>query len=449
VAAPARGLALRSGLGLASIYVSMGLLARGSAFLVMPIAAARLSISEFGFIAVCAATQNLSAMVQGLGFQIRLQRSLVGNLHNSGAYPPSSIYWAGTAWGMGCGVLGVAVAGLAHWVDASPSVSLLVLSVADGAFSILTSELGLPYLRMRQRVWSFVSTTGTSTALQMGLRVWVLIFTDWGVAGWVLSGLAARILSGLLAIALGSLSPELSLRTTPTQRLAAFKDCWQTARNVVPFNFSHWGLNLGDRLLVTWLVGLAANGLYSLAYQFAVVLGLIFGEIVNALLPKLAASRSQHAAQEFRWIPLSFAILTLMWSFISAGAILQFLPVVYGEATALIPVLCIAQLALGFTQVSIGIGTVLTKHVPTLWISSWVGLVVNLLIDFLFLSHGGVVVAAIGSALGYVASWAVLYRSITNADLLEQWRSAYVSLSRSMLRIFLLASTILIFVGIL
>jgi hypothetical protein len=129
------------------------------------------------------------------------------------------------------------------------------------------------------------------------------------------------------------------------------------------------------------------------------------------------ARSDQQAARKLLLVQvLTYAVLAFIWLAPTVVIIIYVMPPGYGEGIAIIPVLCLAQLALGYSLISLSFGTWIGASVIRVWPSSLLGLIANGVVDGILLGHIGIMGAAVGSLLGYLVSWAVIYRTAIKGE---------------------------------
>ncbi len=110
-------------------------------------------------------------------------------------------------------------------------------------------------------VASFI--TATATAL---FNVVTLAFLHGGLTGLFVSTLLAQILTLLYLIAASDCRRYLSFRCI---KPAVFREIGAYSVPLVPNNLAWWVVNASDRTIVSYFLGAAANGIYSIANKFS------------------------------------------------------------------------------------------------------------------------------------------------------------------------------------
>lgn len=129
-----------------------------------------------------------------------------------------------------------------------------------------------------------------------------------------------------------------------------FTDALKIGLPLIPHQLSHLIKNGVDRFIVTSLIGLEANGVYSLAYQLGSVLLIVFTAVNQALTPHLFKElKTANNASKKRMVKLLYGIALLIFILVLLGSVIVpigfelFIPNRdYDEAVGLIPLFFIA-----------------------------------------------------------------------------------------------------------
>lgn len=108
---------------------------------------------------------------------------------------------------------------------------------------------------------SFIAATATAL-----FNVIALAFLHWGLTGLFVSTLLAQVLTLLYLVAASDCRRYFSLRWIQP---AVFKQVGAYSIPLVPNNLAWWVVNASDRTIVSYFLGAAANGIYSIANKFS------------------------------------------------------------------------------------------------------------------------------------------------------------------------------------
>lgn len=392
-------------------YLGVASLQRGAAFLTLPFFAASLAPRDYGQIAVLLAVFGLAVMLLPAGLEVAVFRGMFSH----GSPQRQQEYVATLATGLFVGplVLG-AVAGLL--ISLGPplfGVDPQYLGVYVATAGILTAATVAPLamLRATERLGSFALLTLVPAAMQLGLRLLLVVFAHMGVRGWVVADFSAALLALLLS--LGWQGRLLSLRRARREDLRAGL---RIGLPLVPHLAAHWGLNLSDRLIIGAFSGSALLGIYSMGYQIAFAAGMAVTELNRSFMPRYGEAVRHAEARDLLAGHVNRQVLATVG--IAAGASLMgpqlvhlFLPEAYGGAAALIPWVALGFMFLGFYFVPMNLISIVVGETSGLWVLTLCAAGVTIGANLLLVPHLGPTAAAINTAVGYFVLLVLMVRA--------------------------------------
>jgi O-antigen/teichoic acid export membrane protein len=262
-------------LGDSIIYVSGTVVQRGLSLLLLPVVTRVLGVEEYGLASTASALAALLAIVYGLGMNFAIVRSYYDDSPES-----PSAGWAALlrAQALLAGMLAVATYLTGpYWSSIfedfgwAPALQVAVVYGYVNALQLTAQGV----LRAARRPVAFVIATLIQLCVGSGLGI--ALAASHGAAGY-LTGLT--IGSGLAtAFSLG-----LTYRPAKWRREVVFGGLALG----FPFMFhtlAGWGMNLSDRLLIAFYLGLADVGRYNVAYVLATAITLILSSVQAAWGP--------------------------------------------------------------------------------------------------------------------------------------------------------------------
>jgi O-antigen/teichoic acid export membrane protein len=166
-----------------------------------------------------------------------------------------------------------------------------------------------------------------------------------------------------------------------------------------------------DIYLINVFRGLYDVGLYSLAVSFSDGILLIVSSITLVLLPKITAEQNQSSEFTLRIARLVSVIMIfiLFCSFIGARFVIKFL---FGDSflPSLLPFYILLPAIYFWSLSSILTQLFVSKGYPWFSVFIWLpGLVINVILNILFIPYYGIVVAAWTSLLAYFLNFLLHY----------------------------------------
>ena len=261
----------------------------------------------------------------------------------------------------------------------------------------------LAVLRASERFASYAILILTTTAVQILLRVGLVIFGNFGLWGWVISDLVSAVFALLLSLIWQR--RWLSLRRARRDDL---HDGLRMGLPLVPHLAAHWGLNFSDRLVMSAFFGTAVVGVYSMGYQLAFVAGMAITETSRAFVPRYGeALRSSRARDELSGHARLQVLATVGFaagaSLLGPQVVHLLLPVSYGGAAPIIPWVALGFAFLGFYYLPMNLVSIIAGETNGLWRMTLCAAGLNIGANLLLVPHFGPIAAAVDTALGFLA----------------------------------------------
>ena len=188
---------------------------------------------------------------------------------------------------------------------------------------------------------------------------------------------------------------------------------------LVPNTLNWWIMSASDRYIIKWVLGSAANGIYSVAYKFPSVMQIIFTMFNNSwtdlAVAQLGKNRDTEKYTEklFRqYYRFSFGLVFIL---IPATKLVTklILSESYKAASSYMGFLYLGTVFQGFSTFS-NVGYLQGKKTSGAAKTSVWGAAVNLVVDLFFIQHIGIYAAALSTFLGYLAMWLYRMRDVRN-----------------------------------
>lgn len=250
-------------------YTASSVLAKLIAVFTLPVYTRYVSPEEFGQVEILAAT----VIVLSIFFRLGAIESLMRFYFLRDEYDRREVVRTGF-WGL---ILTITVSTavcmalaprIAEWLPLGGDDAVVLVRIAVGWFWFSTFyELLLALFRVEERAGSFALATVANVLVTVPLTVYLVVVRDLGAEGLLLGNAA-----GTAVIVLALLAVQARHVGTPGMPLAA--PMLRFGLPTVPGEMSLYALNWIDRLMLAALpasrtAGLAAAGLYSIAFKFA------------------------------------------------------------------------------------------------------------------------------------------------------------------------------------
>lgn len=262
------------------VYGLGGMLSRTVGFLLIPVYTRVLTPEDYGVLALIGLATTIIGMVFQMGFngamirfyhdyQERQRRVFFGSTF---LFQMSATALASLAIALLSGPICRALFG-----DASMA-RYLVVSMA-GAWLGLIGNVPSACLLIRERKWAVAALSVFGTLAGASFPLSFVVWLRMGVWGAFLGTLAGTAAASAVNLWLTAREIDWKFDWAPVRRTLAF------GLPLIPHLMSHWAINYFDRLLIQRFASTSEVGLYSLGYNFGLIMQLITGSINTAWAP--------------------------------------------------------------------------------------------------------------------------------------------------------------------
>jgi O-antigen/teichoic acid export membrane protein len=331
------------------IYGIGGLLNRFVGFLFLPIFTAYLTPADYGIYAILGLVTFVTTSVFSLGVGAG-----IGPCYFAGNRAEQK---EGTIWTAFLLLVlsGASLVGFGLWLAPGTSVIafqtpvhayLVGLTVLGAALNILMIPFTLR-LQFEEQAWTFVVLTLVSTSLSLAVSLWMIVGLGRGIRGLVEAGLIGQLLSMLLLMA-----PTVST-TTFRINWTVGKELLRLSLPLVPSFAFLFILQHGNKYLLQWMQGLDAVGIYSIGFNFGMVLNLLVSAFQIAWYPYFMSflDRQEEACHVFgrifTYYVLGFGGLCLLFFVLARPIVALMTQPAFHAAYGVVGLSATAQLLLG------------------------------------------------------------------------------------------------------
>jgi O-antigen/teichoic acid export membrane protein len=383
------------------IYGVGGLLNRFIGFLLLPVFTAYLTPTDYGTYAILGLVTFVTTSVFSLGLGAGVGPCYFGG--NRAEQKERTIWTAFSL--LLCS--SACLAGLGIWLAREISVLafqtpahayLIRLTILSAALNILMIPFTLR-LQFEERAATFVALTVVSTPLCFGVSLWMIVGLGRGVQGLVEAGLIGQFLSLLLIMA-------------PTVRMTRMRIEWGLAKELlrlslplVPSFAFLFILQHGNKYLLQWLRGLDAVGIYSIGFNFGMVLNLLISAFQTAWYPHFMSflDRRDEACRVFgrifTYYLLGFGGLCLLFFLLARPIIVLMTQPAFHQAYLAVGLSATAQLLTGVFSLLLP-GIYFAKEMKYVSLIQAIATLASLGLNYTLIRGFGVVGAALGLTLG-------------------------------------------------
>lgn len=246
------------------------------------------------------------------------------------------------------------------------------------------------------------------TFVMLILNVIIVIVFRFGISGMLYSMSIAHLVASIYIFSLCK-NELLKLRIKTNKKL--YKDMVSYSVMLVPNRISWWVMNASDRLMLTNMIGSSFTGIYSVACKFPTILS-VFHSIFyqawqeQAVLEFDSEMRDKYYSKIFqRYAGLLFGAILCMIP-VSKIYVLLFMEESYKTAYYYIGILFIGSIFSAFSEFY-GTAYISAKETKQAMITTSLGAIINVAINFFFIKRIGIWAACISTAVAYLVLWIV------------------------------------------
>ncbi|HVL88709.1 MAG TPA: flippase, partial [Actinomycetota bacterium] len=397
VAAPVAARGLRRLARNTAVYAAADLIAKGGAYLLMPILTRGLSEVEFGRYTLVISIVPVLTLIASLGLGGAVTR-LWFDLDEAARKRFQLAAWLGVqGTALAVALLLTAASGLLFRTLFPGPPARIFLYGVWGSFFLAAATVPLAVLRAEERPKRFAVLSGSQFLLPSAAMVAAL------VAGAGLDDVLKAYLTGtagVFALAAAMMAP---LSARPADR-SMLKPALALGLPVIPHLVAHWALNVVDRVAIQRELGAAAVGLYAVGYQIAQGVSLIATAVNNATVPSFyrAAGRGRRDALGRAWAPKLYGLgaISLGVALLAPELATIFAAPQYSRTAEFIPWVALGYWLLAAYYFPVN-ALFYAKRVRMIPVATITAAVANYVLNTVMLPRYGLIAAAWNTAISY------------------------------------------------
>ena len=234
--------------------------------------------------------------------------------------------------------------------------------------------------------------------------LFLLVF-KYGILGYMISNIIGVSLQNLFQLVAAEIYKDIKLRDYNDLS----KPMIRYSLPLITNSISWWVNNASDRYILTFIKGIAENGIYSVSYKIPTILTMFQGIFYNAWSISAIAEFDNKDKDGF--IGNNYTMYSFVSLIICSGLLICNIPLAsflykgdYYEAWKCIPFLLVGTVFSGISQFE-GSLFAATKNTKLVAKTTIIGAIVNTIGNFIFIYFIGSVGAALATLFGYFITW--------------------------------------------
>jgi O-antigen/teichoic acid export membrane protein len=388
--------------------MSVGLVQRAISFLLLPAYAHALAPSEYGTIALLITAFGGAQYLLSFGLEIAVFRGYFLHSETSAdrhryVNTLGLFLFAGPSLVAGVVTLLMTVLLQGRGVP----TGLLGLELLTATIYVAATVMPLAVIRAQERLGAYIKINAAYAVAQVALKAALVLGLGMGVRGWVISDVCASIV--MLCASIGVLRHPW---TTDFDR-RYIRAALILGLPMLPHFLSQWTLALADRLVLAALLNTSQVGLYSMGYQFGILLGIAVTETNRAVMPAYGravtseAARTELSSTATMQILLA-ALLGAVTALVAPAMIRLFLPASYWPAASVVPIVALGYVFYGWYYVPMNAVSLIAGDTRFVAIPTIIAAAVNVGLNLWLVPMWGIFAAGLNTAISYGALLAMV-----------------------------------------
>ncbi len=290
-------------------------------------------------------------------------------------------------------------------IDAiQPYYTLFFLQYATSAFYALFSQ----YAKGIDQVRDYAIAGFLSTIIVVGANLTFLLWLRLGVKGYILSFVLGHTVSTLYLVVRTKAWQHIRPRAV---NRSVLKPMLSYSAPMIPNSISWWITNSSDKYMITFIVGVAANGVYSMAYKIPSLLSTVNSIFMSAwhisAVEEFGSEESKTFFEKTYYKMSGLTALLVSGLICMARVVARFLYA--NDFYVAWKYSIVLLIGFMFSSLSSFLGSVYTaskKTTPLLY-TSLVGSGFNILFNALLIPLIGILGAALATTASYLLVWAI------------------------------------------
>lgn len=267
------------------------------------------------------------------------------------------------------------------------------------------------YLKACDKVAEFTKCGLLNTFVFLTGNVVSLTVLKLGIKGYFYSLVFSLVCSAAYITVKGSIVGNIKIKNI---HRSTMKSMLKFSIPLIPNNLMWWIMNAGDKYIINYFLGDSANGIYSISIKLATIITTIFSVFIQAW--QLSAIKEYGDEDQTDFYNNVYVMVMALLVLSSAGVIAFTRPIFlimisdsFFEANKYSPLLCVATV-LNCLSTFMGISYVVSKNTKAAFLTTAIGAIVNVIVNFILIKIVGLTGIAIGTIVGYLV--VVIFRAV-------------------------------------
>ena len=275
---------------------------------------------------------------------------------------------------------------------------LFFVNLLFSSFNIIFSD----YLLVIEKNVLYALKGVVATAVMLSSNVIALVLLKLGMKGYIYANILSQFIGCVFLLVTNKYQSKIRIKNIDYHIL---KQMLKYCIPLIPNSLMWWIMSSGDKFIINYYLGDSANGLYSLALKVPTIISMFYSYFVQAwAISAIEENKSEERKQFYEKIyKVTNGMLFSMVSIITLFIKLLYTTVMeadYKPSWVYVPILALAT-AFSSQTSFFGVFYTLSKKTKSIFVTTLMGTVINLIANFILVRIIGLQGIALGTALGY------------------------------------------------
>ncbi|KZE43898.1 lipopolysaccharide biosynthesis protein [Rossellomorea marisflavi] len=267
------------------------------------------------------------------------------------------------------------------------------------------------YIRARGYLKLFAFSGILNSIVMLFGSIAFLLWLDWGIFGYLLSIIVSNIIVVFFIVVKGEIIKDIDLRRINKSLMT---EMLKYSLPLIPNSVMWWIMGFSDRFIVTYFLGLGANGLYAIANKLPSVINILNSLFFQAW--QMSAIEEEHSKEKATFYSKVFNIFALLM-LLSTSILIWNLKLImsllvspdFYSSWKYIPFLLLGTVFASFSGF-LGTNYIVSKETMGVLKTSLVGAILNIIVSIILVPIIGINGAALGTMVSFGFVWILRIR---------------------------------------
>ena len=288
-------------------------------------------------------------------------------------------------------------------------IIILSLNIYNTVFS--------QYLRAIEKNIGFIVFGFLNTLIMLSCNILFLLYFKFGMIGYYYSIFISQLVCAFYLSIYNNIFKNFNIKDIQFSKLIIML---KYSIPLIPNNLMWWIMGAGDKYILNYFLGDSANGIYSISMKIPTIISMIYNVFMQAW--QFSAIEENNSKDNkifyqnvFSIISSIIILVTSVINLIVYPIFLFFLNEAYLSAWNYVPIICIATI-FNCSSTFAGVTYIVMKNSSRAFITTFLGVLINIIFNFILIKYIGLYGVAIGTAIGYLTVMCIRFFDMKKAQ---------------------------------